>query len=211
MTPDARPVRVKLRDYSSNERHFLKKMVGGLEHSGLVYFNPTSTWASALLIVPKPGPAGYCFTADLRPPNKYTKKHGYSMPNIEQKLAAVTKSILFTQTWTCRRATGNSSSMETVRKASRSLRPMASTPRKEFRTVRPMQSHTCSQHWRPSSQKRYGRTSFFSWTTSSFTMRTPPDYSKSWTDCSRCSNRAMSFYTQRSAHFTALPSAGVAG
>jgi len=83
---DARPVRVRLRNYSKEQREFLEDFVTKLVHHGMAYSNPTAKWASAPLIVPKPGPSRFRFTVDLRPVNNFTVRHHYPMPNLEQEL-----------------------------------------------------------------------------------------------------------------------------
>eukprot|EP00178_Gracilaria_changii_P000257 TRINITY_DN1027_c0_g1_i1.p2 TRINITY_DN1027_c0_g1~~TRINITY_DN1027_c0_g1_i1.p2 ORF type:complete len:1106 (+),score=114.18 TRINITY_DN1027_c0_g1_i1:5972-9289(+) len=95
LTPDARPTRVRLRKYSQDQRAFLQKFVSELIRAGMVYPNPSSPWASAPLIVPKPGPARFRFTVDLRPINRYTIRHQYPMPNIEQELLKLAESQFF--------------------------------------------------------------------------------------------------------------------
>ena len=60
---------------------FIKSLVS----HGMAYPNPTSKWACAPLLVPKPG-SQYRFTSDVRPVNKYTVKHLYPMPNLEHEL-----------------------------------------------------------------------------------------------------------------------------
>lgn len=86
LTPDAKPVKVRLRNYSQEQREFLRTFVATLLEKGMVYRNPTAPWAAAPLLVPKPGPAKFRFTVDLRPVNKYTVKHQFPMPNVEQEL-----------------------------------------------------------------------------------------------------------------------------
>ena len=95
LTPDCRPVRVKLRNYSQEQREFLKKFVADLLSCSMVYANPTSSWACAPLLVPKDEPARFRFTVDLRLVNKFTEKHGFLMPNIEQELHTVGGSNYF--------------------------------------------------------------------------------------------------------------------
>ena len=77
------------------QREFLQNFVQDLVRTGMAYANPTSPWASAPLIVPKPGPARFRFTVDLRPVNEFTVKHQYPMPNIEQELAKLSNSKFF--------------------------------------------------------------------------------------------------------------------
>ena len=61
----------------------------------MAYPNPTSKWAAAPLLVPKPGPAKFRFTFDLRPVNKYTEAHQFPMPVIEPELTKLDKSCYF--------------------------------------------------------------------------------------------------------------------
>lgn len=85
---DAKPVRVKLRKYSEAQRDFMKSFVADLIRCGMAYPNPTSIWAAAPLLVPKPTSSNsFRFTVDLRLVNKYTKKQQYPMPNIENELS----------------------------------------------------------------------------------------------------------------------------
>ena len=95
LTPDRRPVPVKLRNYSQEQREFLKKFVADLLSCGMVYANPTSSWVCAPLLVPMDGPARFRFTVDLRPVNKFTVKKWFLMPNIDQKLYTVGVSKYF--------------------------------------------------------------------------------------------------------------------
>ena len=57
--------------------------------------NPSSQWASAPLLVPKHGPVPFRFTVDLRPVNKFTIRHQYPMPNLEQELTKLSGSKYF--------------------------------------------------------------------------------------------------------------------
>lgn len=91
---DARPVRVRLRNYSKDQREFLSKFVSDLLRHGMAYPNPTSPWACAPHLFPKPG-ALFLFTVDLRPINKYTVRHQFSMPNLEQELTKLSDSRYF--------------------------------------------------------------------------------------------------------------------
>ena len=47
LTPDAKPARVKLRNYSREQREFLTEFVDSLEKKGLAYSNPTSRLLAA--------------------------------------------------------------------------------------------------------------------------------------------------------------------
>ena len=86
ITADAKPVKVRLRNYSQDQREFLKELVDKLVRTGMAYPNPTSRWACAPLLVPKQGPTRFRFTVDLRPINTYTVKHQFPMPNLENEL-----------------------------------------------------------------------------------------------------------------------------
>lgn len=95
LVSDARPVRVKLRNYSQDQRNFLSNFVEKLVNAGMAYPNPTSPWASAPLLVPKPGPAAFRFTVDLRPVNRFTIRHQFPMPNLEQELTKTAGSTIY--------------------------------------------------------------------------------------------------------------------
>ena len=95
LTSDAKPVRIKLRNYSPEQKEFLKSFVDDLVSNNMAYPNPTSQWAAAPLLVSKSGPIPSRFTVDLRPVNKYTARHQYPMPNLEQELSRLSGSKFF--------------------------------------------------------------------------------------------------------------------
>lgn len=86
LTPDAKPVRVRLWNYSLEQRAFLCDFVAKLVLAGMAYFNPSSTWEGAPLLVPKPGPAQFRFTVDIRPVNRFPKRHQFPLPIIGEEL-----------------------------------------------------------------------------------------------------------------------------
>lgn len=94
LTADAKPVKVRLRKYSADQRKFLATFIKSLVSHGMVYPNPTSKWACAPLLVPKTG-AEYRFTTNLRPVNFFTVKHQFPMPNIEHDLDELRESKCF--------------------------------------------------------------------------------------------------------------------
>lgn len=94
LTADAKPVKVRLRNYSQAQRTFLDTFVSDLVQHGLAYPNPTSKWACAPLLVPKPG-ADFRFTSDLRPVNIFTIRHHYPMPNLDHELKKLSLSRFF--------------------------------------------------------------------------------------------------------------------
>eukprot|EP00171_Calliarthron_tuberculosum_P020848 IDg20848t1 len=49
------PIKVRQRTYSPEQLEFMKKKCDELIQVGYIYCNPTSKWACAPLIVPKPG------------------------------------------------------------------------------------------------------------------------------------------------------------
>lgn len=71
----AKPQRVCPRNYSQEQRTFLSNFVSNLVKNGMAYANPSSPWACAPLLVPKPGPDKFWFTVDLRSVNRFTVKH----------------------------------------------------------------------------------------------------------------------------------------
>lgn len=95
LKPDAKPVHVKIRKYSDSQRRFLRKLVDKLLDAGLVYPNPASKWSCAPHLVPKPGPAKWRFTVDLRPVNRYTYALHFPMPLIEAELAKAAGAKIF--------------------------------------------------------------------------------------------------------------------
>jgi hypothetical protein len=74
---------VRVRRYSQEQRDFLARFVSELDAAGMVYRNPRAAWCSAPLLVPKPGPAHFRFTVDLRPVNKQTVPLSWPMPHVE--------------------------------------------------------------------------------------------------------------------------------
>lgn len=67
-----KPLRLPPRSYSPPQLEFMKTKIAELESLGLVYRNPTATWASPPHIVPKAGPEKFRFTVDLRAVNAST-------------------------------------------------------------------------------------------------------------------------------------------
>lgn len=65
LVSDPRLVRVKLRNYSKLQKEYLKTMVEDPKRCGILYPNPTSTWACAPLLVPNGGLSRFYFTVDL--------------------------------------------------------------------------------------------------------------------------------------------------
>ena len=73
-TADAKPVKVRLRNYSQEQRELLSNFAQNLVEHKIVYLNPTWAWRTAPLLVHKPGLAKFRFTVDLRSINKFTVK-----------------------------------------------------------------------------------------------------------------------------------------
>lgn len=93
--PDAKPVKVRLRNYSQDQREFLFHFFQKLVSCGMAYSNPSSAWACAPLLVPKPGLSKLRFTVDLRPVNTFTVKHQFPIPSIGQELMKLADSKKF--------------------------------------------------------------------------------------------------------------------
>lgn len=94
LNDDSRPVLVKLRNNSQEQKEFLRDFVSDLVRNGMAYPNPSSKWAAAPLLVPKPD-AKFRFTVDLRPVKKITIRHQYPIPNIEQELTTLGNSTVY--------------------------------------------------------------------------------------------------------------------
>lgn len=92
LAPDARPVRVRLRNYSQDQHDLLSKTVKRLVECGMNYPNPTSLWGRAPLQGCKSGFARFRFTTDLSPVNSYTTRYQYPMPDIEHELSKTSES-----------------------------------------------------------------------------------------------------------------------
>ena len=90
------PFKAKQRRYSSQQASFLRSKANQLLRIGLVCRNPSSKWASALLIVPKPNSdEQFRFTVDLRTVNAKTEKYFLPMPQLETILSKLSKSKYF--------------------------------------------------------------------------------------------------------------------
>lgn len=95
LTEDARPARVQLRNYSREERKFLRTFVSHMLRCKLVYANPSSVWPSAPLIVPMPRPSNFPFTVDPRPVNKFTVRHHFLMPDLKHELTKLAGATVY--------------------------------------------------------------------------------------------------------------------
>lgn len=95
LSPEAKPVHMRLQMYSADQRSFFKQHVADLETCGMVLHNPNFIWTRVPLLLPKPGPVRFCFTVDLRPVNKFTLVHQYPMPNLELELTKTSKSLFY--------------------------------------------------------------------------------------------------------------------
>lgn len=94
-TGEQRSVKVRQRTYSPAQLKFLKKTCNELVDLGFIYRNPTSNWACAPVIVPKPGPEEFRFTTDLNRVNIQTKKNMWSMPHADAMLPRTSGAKLF--------------------------------------------------------------------------------------------------------------------
>lgn len=94
LTPEAKPVKVRLRKYSQEQKIFMHDFVNDLVAHGMAHPNPTSKWACAPLLVPKPG-ALFRVTVDLKPVNVFMIRHHYPMPNLEHELVGLKDAAFF--------------------------------------------------------------------------------------------------------------------
>ena len=84
---NARPVRVKTRRYTPEQREFLTKYVDKLVEMGFLKPNPHCKWQCAPLLVGKPNSkAKFRMTIDLRPINAATEKDSWPMPHIDSEI-----------------------------------------------------------------------------------------------------------------------------
>lgn len=95
LTAKASPVKCRLRNYLPEQRIYLKYFVNSLVQAGMAYPNLTTKWATAPLIVPKPGNAKFRFTEDLRTVNRFTVRHHYPMPLLENKFTKLSGSKFY--------------------------------------------------------------------------------------------------------------------
>lgn len=92
LATDASPEKLMLRNYSEDQSAFLQNMTSQLVEAGMACPNFSARWASAPLLVPKPGPVKFCFTFNLRTVNRFTLPHHYPMPRMETELPKLTGS-----------------------------------------------------------------------------------------------------------------------
>lgn len=84
LNPGAQPIRTKVRRYSQPQKSFLKKKIQELENLRLIYKTPTSRWASASVIVPKPKSAEeWRMKFDLQAIKELTERYLWPMPDFE--------------------------------------------------------------------------------------------------------------------------------
>jgi hypothetical protein len=89
LTPGARPLRVKMRSYSPEDRAFLRETCDEMVKLGLLYHNKNARWVAPVGVVPKPGSTKKRMVVDLRWINSQTVPIQYGMPVIEDQLPAV--------------------------------------------------------------------------------------------------------------------------
>lgn len=97
LTPDAKPIRVHVWNYSACQGAFMENMVSHLRRHGFVYTNPSSKWPATPLILSKPGPREWRFTVDLLSVNHYTPRHQYPMRVLEHELSKLAASKFYAQ------------------------------------------------------------------------------------------------------------------
>ncbi len=83
---NSRPVIAKAQRFSESQRNFLDTYTNTLIEFGFIVEEKNPTWAAAQLLVPKPAPANFRMTLDLRPINAATIPIGWPMPHIDSEL-----------------------------------------------------------------------------------------------------------------------------
>eukprot|EP00171_Calliarthron_tuberculosum_P022172 IDg22172t1 len=133
LSEQARPIKVKLRNYSAEQHKFLSQFTKSLVENNMAYSNPYARWASAPLIVPKPGEAKFRFTVDLRLVNKYTYKYHYPMPMVDHELHKLSDQGIM-QISICHTRIGRCLSRPIVKNANHSSLQMECSHRLEYYT-----------------------------------------------------------------------------
>ena len=84
---DARPVRVKARRYSADERAWMELYVKKLVEMGFLIPNPNTTWKAApLLVFKKNSKSKYRLAIDMRLVNAATMKQACPMPHLDSEI-----------------------------------------------------------------------------------------------------------------------------
>lgn len=63
---EARPVKVRFRNYSQEQKQFLDKKISSLLKAGILYHNWNYSWAWSPILVPKHGADHFYFNVYLR-------------------------------------------------------------------------------------------------------------------------------------------------
>lgn len=96
INPGSRPVRVKARRYSDEQRKLLDKYITELVQMGFLQEMPKAEWQSAPLLVLKPSSKSkFRITVDLRPLNAATRKESWSMTHVESEIRDFSGSTCF--------------------------------------------------------------------------------------------------------------------
>lgn len=152
-----KPIKVRIRNNSAEQRLPLETFVVDLIRNGIVHFNPTSPWSSAPLLVPKPRPTKFRFTVELRSvkkslfiicfPCQISRKNSRRFPSLE-----------FFPHFICRTDTGSSLWIWIPRSASRSSHRNAFPPLHVLFTVRRTRSPMYNRPYLRLYRTTYGRT-----------------------------------------------------
>ena len=96
LEPGRKPIKVKGRRYSPEQRKFLHKYVEKLKELDFFVDMPTAEWQAAPLLVPKLGSkAKFRMAVDLRPVNAATIKESWPMPHLNSEVNDFAKSSCF--------------------------------------------------------------------------------------------------------------------
>ena len=92
---DAKPIKVKVRRYSQEQRRFLDDYIAKLLDMGFIREAKTADWQAAPLLVPKASRARFRLTLDLRPVNSATIKEAWPMPHVDSEVYDFSGSTCF--------------------------------------------------------------------------------------------------------------------
>jgi hypothetical protein len=93
--PGSKPFVSKPRKMPMEMRNFLNHFISDLEECGFIRRNPSSRWASPVMVVPKPGGRGFRVVVDLRGLNLCLEPSAWPMPLLEVVLSSLGGSACF--------------------------------------------------------------------------------------------------------------------
>lgn len=95
LKPNAVPHIAKPRRYTPDQKRFMEGYVQRLDEFGFMAANKNATWAAAPVLAPKPPPANFRLTFDLKRVNQSTEPVVWSMPHIESEVTGLSGSTCY--------------------------------------------------------------------------------------------------------------------